>query len=46
MPPPRDMPTRDPEHVPDSDRHRTDYLGSQGSWVKDAGKTVPGAKKS
>ncbi|MGB8946445.1 MAG: hypothetical protein WCD21_40355 [Streptomyces sp.] len=43
---PKDMPTRDPERVPDSDRHRTDYRGSQGGWAKDADKPVPGAKKS
>ncbi|WP_178391145.1 hypothetical protein [Streptomyces uncialis] len=30
----RDMPIRDPDRVPDADRHATDYRASQGGWVK------------
>ncbi|MFI6530496.1 hypothetical protein [Streptomyces uncialis] len=34
MPLPRDWPIRDPDRVPDPDRHATDYRASQGGWIK------------
>lgn len=46
MPLPKDFPTRDPERVPDSEDHATDYRGSRGGWVKDEEKPVPGTPKN
>ncbi|WP_309029110.1 hypothetical protein [Streptomyces alfalfae] len=41
----KDMPIRDSERVPDADKHATDYRSSQGGWVKDNEKPVPGTPK-